>query len=60
MVLRFVLMNLVKGVHGLFQNELFVHGQTICKKCGSKIIKTKVNGRGTYYCPKCQDNVNKK
>lgn len=49
-----------EGVHGLFQNELFVHGQTICKKCGSKIIKTKVNGRGTYYCPKCQDNVNKK
>lgn len=43
-----------EGVHGLFQNELFVHGIDTCKICNSKIIKIKVGTRGTYYCPKCQ------
>lgn len=45
-----------EGVHGRFQNELFVHGKENekCSVCGSTIIKIKVNGRGTYYCPKCQ------
>ena len=44
------------GVSGLFQNELNVHtlqGKP-CSVCGSVILKTRVNGRGTYYCPKCQ------
>lgn len=46
----------VDGVHGLFQQELYVHSQLNkpCKNCGSIIIKTKVGGRGTYYCPSCQ------
>ncbi|MBQ8681505.1 MAG: DNA-formamidopyrimidine glycosylase [Bacilli bacterium] len=46
----------VDGVHGLFQQELYVHNQegNHCKQCGTTIIKTKVGGRGTYYCPKCQ------
>ena len=44
----------VNGVHGLFQQELLVHNQDICKKCNNKIIKEKIGGRGTYYCPKCQ------
>ena len=44
----------VDGVHGLFQQELFVHGRKNCKKCGSVIEKIRVGGRGTYYCPKCQ------
>ena len=25
-----------------------------CYVCGSEILKVKVNGRGTYYCPNCQ------
>ncbi len=25
-----------------------------CEKCGAIILKTKVAGRGTHYCPKCQ------
>ncbi len=25
-----------------------------CLRCGEKILKTRVAGRGTHYCPKCQ------
>ena len=46
----------VDGVHGLFQQELLVHGKDngICPECHSKIQKIRVGGRGTYYCEKCQ------
>ena len=45
-----------EGVHGLFQNELVVHGKSngVCPKCHSKIEFIRVGGRGTYYCPNCQ------
>lgn len=45
-----------EGVHGLFQNELAVHGKKdgVCPNCGEMLVVTKVGGRGTYYCPKCQ------
>lgn len=45
-----------EGVTGLFQNHLYVHTKVgeACPNCGTTIIKIKVNGRGTYYCPKCQ------
>ena len=49
------------GVTGRFQNELLVHsrkGQE-CKVCKTKIKKIRVAGRGTYYCPKCQVELNK-
>jgi len=44
------------GVTGRFQNELNVHTleNEPCKVCQTPIVKTKVNGRGTYFCPKCQ------
>ncbi len=34
----------------------FVHGREglPCPRCGTTIIKTRVNNRGTYLCPKCQ------
>lgn len=46
----------VDGVHGLFQNELLVHGKDNdnCPECGGKISKIRVGGRGTYFCPNCQ------
>lgn len=44
-----------EGVHGLFQQELCVHEQKVCKVCGEPIVKTMIGGRGTYYCPKCQE-----
>lgn len=45
-----------EGVTGLFQNHLYVHTKVgkSCPNCGTTILKIKVNGRGTYYCPKCQ------
>lgn len=45
-----------EGVTGLFQNDLFVHerAKEPCRKCKTEIIKIKVGGRGTYYCPNCQ------
>lgn len=44
-----------EGVHGNFQTSLLVHTKEICPKCNTKIEKIKVGGRGTYYCPKCQN-----
>ena len=45
-----------EGVHGRFQQQLLVHNQENkeCQNCHTKIIKIKVGGRGTYYCPTCQ------
>lgn len=45
-----------KGLGGTYQDHFLVYkkeGQT-CKKCGNKILKMKIGGRGTFYCPKCQ------
>ena len=46
----------VDGVHGLFQQELFVHTKegTKCQKCNNTIKKIRIGGRGTYFCPNCQ------
>ena len=43
-------------IDGLFQNELLVHTKEneLCPVCSNIIIKTKVRGRGTYICEKCQ------
>lgn len=46
----------VDGITGRFQQELLVHGKqsSPCPNCKTEIRKIVVNGRGTYYCPKCQ------
>ena len=45
-----------EGVHGLFQHELLVHGKKNgnCPNCNNKIEIIRINGRSTYFCPKCQ------
>jgi len=45
-----------EGVTGLFQNNLNVHQREgdKCHVCNSVILKIRVGGRGTYYCPLCQ------
>jgi len=44
------------GQKGQFQLELMVYqrDKQPCKKCGSLIAKTKIAGRGTHFCPVCQ------
>ena len=39
---------------GSYQNYLMVHTKNKCSICNSNIIKTKINGRSTYYCEVCQ------
>jgi len=43
-------------IKGNYQNYLEVHTRAgeKCSRCKSKIVKSKVQGRGTYTCPKCQ------
>ncbi len=50
------------GITGLFQLELLVHSRVAkpCPTCKTPIVKIKVGGRGTYFCPKCQPIKNKK
>ena len=45
------------GVIGHYQDYLQVHTKQgeKCPKCKTIILKTRVGGRGTYYCPKCQE-----
>lgn len=51
-----------KEKKGEFQKFLKVHTKkdSPCVNCGRKILKMKVNGRGTYYCSKCQNVEDKK
>lgn len=41
------------NVKGEYQQFLKVHTKEVCE-CGTKINKIKINGRSTYYCPRCQ------
>jgi formamidopyrimidine-DNA glycosylase len=44
------------GVPGSMQDEFRVYGRDgePCRRCGAQITKTRVAGRGTWFCPNCQ------
>lgn len=44
------------GLGGTYQNFFLTYKREgePCKNCGEKIIKIKLGGRGTFYCPNCQ------
>jgi formamidopyrimidine-DNA glycosylase len=44
------------GTRGRMQREFKVYGREgePCERCGTPIEKTRVAGRGTWYCPACQ------
>jgi formamidopyrimidine-DNA glycosylase len=44
------------GASGAMQDEFRVYGRDgePCKRCGATITKTRVGGRGTWFCPRCQ------
>ncbi len=48
-----------EGITGLFQNDLLVHKKEKekCPNCSNIIVREKINGRSTYYCPICQKVV---
>src|SRR5262249_4802847 len=44
------------GDRGSMQDEFKVYGREgePCPRCGTPIVKTRIAGRGTSYCPTCQ------
>jgi len=44
----------IYGKEGNYQNHFQVYNQKSCIICKAQIIKIKIKGRGTYYCPECQ------
>lgn len=48
----------VNNQKGLYFSELKVYGRNDqpCFVCQTLIVKQQLNGRGTYYCPRCQKN----
>jgi formamidopyrimidine-DNA glycosylase len=44
----------VFGKSGKYQDHFKMYLKTICPSCGENVINKKINGRGSYYCPKCQ------
>ncbi len=44
------------GSSGAMQHEFKVYGRAgePCDRCGTPIAKTRVAGRGTWFCPTCQ------
>ena len=45
-----------RGEPGMYQQHFLVYEQEgkKCSRCKGEIIKIKLGGRGTYYCPACQ------
>ena len=45
-----------EGNKGSFQNYFAVYSRQNlpCKKCAATIVKQKIAGRGTHFCPRCQ------
>ncbi|GAC1656436.1 MAG: DNA-formamidopyrimidine glycosylase [Vulcanimicrobiaceae bacterium] len=45
-----------EGLRGGFQNKLSVYGREgkQCLRCGKKIVRTLLGGRGTWWCRNCQ------
>jgi formamidopyrimidine-DNA glycosylase len=46
----------VEGLTGTYQEGMRVYGRSgeKCYQCGGIIVKSKLGGRGTYYCSVCQ------
>ena len=46
----------VYGLGGKYQEKFKIYDREgeKCQRCGEKVRKVKLGGRGTYFCPKCQ------
>lgn len=43
------------GKKGNYQNKFKIYKKDVCSRCKSVVEKTKVAGRGTYFCTVCQE-----
>ncbi len=46
----------LEGLNGNYGGEAWVYRRAnkACRKCGAKIVRQKINGRGTHWCKSCQ------
>ncbi|TCD46077.1 DNA-formamidopyrimidine glycosylase [Streptococcus sp. X16XC17] len=46
------------GLDGTMQDYLEVYGKAgqICSRCQTELVKIQLGGRGTHFCPTCQEN----
>jgi formamidopyrimidine-DNA glycosylase len=46
----------VEGINGNYGGEAWVYhrDRQPCRICGTEILKIRLGGRGTHYCPQCQ------
>ncbi len=46
----------LEGINGNYGGQAWVYrrGGKNCKKCGEKILRAKICGRSTHWCPNCQ------
>ncbi|MCD6083644.1 hypothetical protein J7J59_06015 [Candidatus Aerophobetes bacterium] len=46
----------LEGKKGSYEQHLNVYGREgqSCPRCGAKIRRITLAGRGTYFCPNCQ------
>ena len=46
----------LEGINGNYGGQAWVYrrGGQSCKKCGEKILREKICGRSTHWCPNCQ------
>jgi formamidopyrimidine-DNA glycosylase len=53
---------LPSGEAGSMQNEFKVYGRggEPCDRCGTPIAKTRIGGRGTWFCPTCQRTTDRR
>lgn len=51
-----------EGINGNYQSEAFVYGREgqACKHCQTPIVRVKLGGRSSHYCPACQALETKK
>jgi formamidopyrimidine-DNA glycosylase len=47
----------LEGKKGNFMQYAKVYQQKVCKICGGPIKRITLGGRGTFYCPRCQNNL---
>ncbi len=47
----------IEGVNGNYGGQAWVYRKTgvACRKCNTPIIRTKLSGRSTHWCPSCQE-----